>query len=66
MGKFEKVAKAAREHGLKAAQQLAAELGVGLYQSAQWPNTGEVWAVKKGKWVRQLGSVRFCDQPSHA
>jgi hypothetical protein len=66
MSKFEKVSMAARNYGLGAAQVAADACGVGLYQSAQWPHCGEVWAMRRGMWVRKLGDVIFCDQPKRA
>lgn len=66
MSKIAQVSKVAREQGLKAAQAVADQLNVGLYQSAQWPNSGEVWQIRNGEWIKKLGDVTFCDQPSKA
>ena len=66
MSKIEQVSKAAREQGLKAAQAVADQLNVGLYQSAHWPKCGQVWQIRNGQWIKKLGDVTFCDQPDEA
>lgn len=59
LSKLQRVQAAAREFGHDAAQKIADEIGVGLYISAQWPDSGEVWAIRKGQWYRQIGHVFF-------
>ena len=54
MSKCKKVYKAMREEGFMAAKNMAESLGLGFYPS-QYPGHFELWSVRDGRWILQIG-----------
>lgn len=63
----DRIVMAAKLHGRAAAQTIADGQGCGIYQSAQWPQCGELWqSNEEGEWTRKLADLTFKEEKSDA